>query len=519
MELAEKIKKELEVRSRKLAVIDRVEIVPPGFINFWLSKEYLISQLKRVLEQKDKFGQAEKLTDDKIMVEYAHPNTHKEMHIGHLRTLITGEALARLFEAAGAKVFRANYQGDIGPHVAKALYGVERMLSEEKLELAEIGKWTSTEKAHFLGAAYVIGNKEYEGKKQKIDQINADLYNRTGPLWELYRKTRQWSLAYYNELYKRFYTKFNRLFFESEMAECGKEVVLKNLGKVFIKDEGAIIFPGEKYGLHRRVFVTRAGFPTYEGKEMCLGFKEYEAFPFDRKIHVVGSEQSGYFTVVFKALELVDSEKFVGRQYHLSMGMVHLVNRKMSSRTGELLTVDSVINEVRKEVEKLMTEEKLVGSEKKAVAEEVTIGAIKYSVLKVGAKQDVAFDIKKSVSLEGDSGPYLQYTYARTQSVVHKSQINWSLELGHWDSSPEELLLLRTLYRFPEVIEEAAGQLAPNVLCSFLFDLAQKFNLFYQKHKIIQSERQDFRLVLTAAVGQVLKNGLYLLGIEAPERM
>lgn len=544
---AEEVVQILQKDTELAQTFENITVEGPGFINFLLSKDYLLSSIIRIIEEKG-LQIVSLLADKRIIVEYAHPNTHKEMHIGHMRTLITGEALARLCGATGASVFRANYQGDIGPHVAKAMFGVEKLLKERSLRLEEAGKWTHTQKAHFLGEAYVLGNQEYSEHKDQIDGINAKLYNqrdsgqaRLGEAGQndeknivhLYKITRQWSLDYYEEFYKRFYTKFDRLFFESDMVVCGKDIVEK--GDIFEKDQGALVFKGERYGLHTRVFVTSAGHPTYEGKEMALALAQYEAFPFDKNIHVVASEQAGYFRVIFKALELLDPEKFKDTQYHLSMGMVHLIGHKMSSRTGEILTVDSLIDLVKEKVEALMSEGRIQTDQREKVIEQITIGAIKYSVLKVGTAQDAAFDIEKSVSLEGDSGPYLQYTFARTQSVLAKAknvipnlirdpgqQSKEMLNQVQYDRiENEELSLLRLLIRFPVVVSEAAEGYAPNTLCAYLFELARLFNLFYQKYPILKEKEEvkTFRLSLTSAVGSTLRQGLHLLGIESPEKM
>lgn len=531
MEMAKKIVEEYTKKYDSLILLDieKVEIIAPGFINFKLSKKLLIRELDQLLKS-DRFDFTISSSINKAkkyIVEYAHPNTHKEMHIGHMRTLITGEALARILEAIGTKVFRANYQGDIGPHVAKAIYGVLKLLKEEKLSLEEIEKWSHEDKAHFLGRAYIIGNQDYESYKQEIDDINSKLYSHDQVVEPIYQITRKWSLDYFDELYKRFYTKFDRLFFESEVADCGKKIVLENVGKIFEKDQGAVVFKGEKFGLHTRVFVTNQGYPTYEGKEMCLGFKEYEAFPFDKIIHVVGSEQAGYFKVVFKALELIDSQKFKDTQFHLSMGMVNIVGMKISSRTGEILRVDELIDKVKRSVESLIMKGEIAVKDKDLVSEQVAIGAIKYSVLKAGVLQNVDFDINKSISLDGNSGPYIQYTYARTRSVLAKSAFGETQDLTGFFSNAqndkkieiEEENLLRLIHEFPEVVVEAGEKLSPSIICNYLFGIAQSFNLFYQKHPILKGENSEFRLALTLGVSRILKEGLRLLGIEAPERM
>lgn len=482
-EVAEKIVAKMQETRYKIQIIN-------GFINFWLSEEELITKLKSNFKDNSLAGK-------KIMVEFAHPNTHKELHIGHMRTLITGEALARILEASGAEVFRANYQGDIGPHVAKALWGIRGM----DLSLPE--------KAHLLGQGYIKGNQEYEKNKGEIDELNRKLYQKDPSVMELYNLTRKWSLDYYDSFYTRFYTKFDKLYFESEMADPGKKNILKNIGKVFTKSDGAIVFEGEKFGLHTRVFITSDGNPTYEGKEMGLAFAQFKDFPFDKCIHVVANEQAGYFQVVIKALEKIDP-KFIGREFHLSMGMVQLVGKKISSRTGVLVTVDGLLDDIKKLLEEKFHKDNL---------EAVTIAAVKYSVLKTAPAMNSVFDLEKSVSLEGDSGPYLQYTYARARSVLRKAGVGVGFSDPGAKTAPlqkEELSILRYLYRFPEVVEQAAKQYAPNMICNYLFELAKRFNNFYNNCPILGNH---FRLTLTASCADILKNGLNLLGIEALEKM
>lgn len=514
--------------------VEKVEVAGAGFINIWLNFESLNTSASSVLTQKDEYGKVEIMKGKKIMFEFAHPNTHKELHIGHMRTLITGEALSRIFAAAGAEVFRANYQGDIGPHVAKSIWGTMRILEDRGLKIDEVERWNLAEKAHLLGEGYILGVKEYENQKAEIDELNIQLYQKNSSILPIYEQTRRWSLEYYDSFYTRFLTKFDQLFFESEIASAGKKLVEDNVvglpagRQVFEESEGAIIFDGEKRGLHKRVFITSDGNPTYEAKEMGLAYAQEKAFPFDLNVHVVANEQTGYFQVAIKALEILDS-KFIGREFHLPMGMVNLVGKKMSSRTGEIMRVDGLLEEVKNLLRPLIQAEGLSKEEIEKIAEIGTIAAIKYSVLKVDPKKNVVFDPEKSVSLQGDSGPYLEYTYARTQSVLHKIKVQ-SFDMAQDESakikdlkllnlSEEEKILLRTLYRFTEIVAEAAKTYSPNLVCNFLFDLAQRFNLFYDKERIIGSDNESFRLTLTNAVGQIIKNGLSLLGIEALSRM
>ncbi|MCL4354602.1 arginine--tRNA ligase [Patescibacteria group bacterium] len=509
-------------RLREKEYLRKVETVG-GFINFYISLDFLSASLSDLLTSGKKTDNSV-FDGQKIMVEYAHPNTHKEMHIGHMRTLVTGEAISRLLESQNADVFRANYQGDIGPHVAKAIYGIQKIMAEKNLKLEVVEKWSSKDKVHFLGQGYVVGGQDYEEHKQEIDDINEKLYSKSEDIKVIYEQTRKWSLDYYDEFYTRFYTHFDQLFFESEMAQVGKQTVLDNTPKVFLLDQGAYIFPGDKYGLHRRVFITKDGNPTYEGKELGNAQAQYKAFKFDRKIHVVASEQKGYFEVVFKALDLIDPEKFEGKQLHISMGMVQLSDRKMSSRTGDVLTVDWLIDQVKEKVMQMLKEGRIKADDKEKVSEQISIGAIKYSILKVGTGQDVSFDIEKSVSLEGDSGPYLQYTIARINSILAKSKVsptdlNQGSKFKLDNLEVEEENLLRLIYRYPEIKQQAAEKLLPNILSNYLFDVAQSFNLFYQKHKILGSEQEHLRIFVALITSRVLKLGLELLGIESPEQM
>jgi arginyl-tRNA synthetase len=460
----------------------------------------------------------------KIMVEFAHPNTHKAFHIGHLRNITTGESIVRLLESQGHEVIRANYQGDVGMHIAKALYALIE-LSPYKDQVASIEG--IHERVEFLGKAYAAGSKAFEDSddaKKEIGRINKLIYDRDPQVYALYRETRQWSLDYFDSIYKRLYSHFDRLYFESEIYETGKEKVLEGIKRgIFEKSDGAIIFPGKKYGLDVRVFITGEGNTTYEGKEIGLSAIETTEFgSLDRLIHVVGPEQQSFFKVTFKAEELMGIVS-PGLQYHLVYGWVRLKKGKMSSRLGNVVLGEWLLDEAKNAIYKILEKTTSIYSQKQKddIAEKAAIAAVKYSFLRVGVSGDIAFDIEASVSFEGDSGPYLQYTYARCQSVIRRASLGNLSDLGTLSKSPEKLnpderVLARSISQFPDVVAEAAQKFAPNTICTYLFHLAQEFNLFYAKNPILGS---DTRLVLTAATAQVLKNGLYLLGIEVPEQM
>ncbi|HUS51938.1 MAG TPA: arginine--tRNA ligase [Candidatus Bathyarchaeia archaeon] len=523
----------------------KIEVAKPGFVNIWLKNEVLVSQVERVLKEKDRFGTGDLGKGKSVMFEFSHPNTHKLFHIGHLRTTSLGESLARLYQALGFKVVRANYQGDVGLHIAKCLWGIRKLGLTRAKDLKK--------KMAFLGKAYTEGSKAYEKSKkaqEEIRNINYLVYAAAQKFYQkklprglklidysqlvkdktldpqeiskLWQKTRKWSLDYFAEIYKRLNTRFDRYYFEGEVADQGRDLVLKNLKKgVFKKSQGAIIFPGEKHGLHNRVFINQIGLPTYEAKDMALGKIQFSEYPVQKIVHVVGPEQIGYFQVVFKALEaLFPATK--GKESHLSYGWVRLREGKMSSREGGVITVNWLVDEAKKAAEAIIKKSKYSKKVKETIAEAVAIGAVKYWILKFSPSSEIAFDIKGSVSLEGDSAPYLQYTHARCQSVLRKAKTKPVLPEAVPEMEEEELALLRTLYKFPEVVAQAGESFAPNLICGFLFDLAQKYNLFYNRHSILKGPSQEtvqLRLALTMAVGQILQNGLNLVGIDSPERM
>lgn len=519
-DLALELVKKINSSDVKLANIERVEAAKPGFINFYLSKDFLATSMIRIIEVKDGYGSSEKLKNKRIMVEFTDPNPFKEFHIGHLYSNTVGESVSRMLTALGANVKRANYQGDVGMHVAKAIYGMKN----EELIINNLEKKNIKEKIKVLGQCYAFGAKVYEEDekaKKEIEELNKKIYDKDPDVMPLYGKGRQWSLEYFESIYKRLGTKFDFYYFESEVGVEGLKLVKEFLKKgVFEESQGAVIFPGEKYGLHNRVFINSLGLPTYEAKELGLAPKKYKDFQYDQSIVITGNEIIGYFKVLLAALGKINPE-LAAKTKHLPHGMVKLPTGKMSSRTGNVLTGEWLLDEAKK-----LLKSKYPEMEEDTL-EKVAVGSVKYALLKSSIGHDIEFDFEESINIQGNSGPYLQYTFARTRSVLRKTQTanselltaNKKLEVSSQKLEIEEVSLLRALIRFSEVVGEAGSKFAPNLLCNYLFDLAQKFNLFYQKHKIIGSESQEFRYTLTISVSEVLKKGLQLLGIQAPEKM
>jgi len=546
LELAQEIAQKLNSSSSVSKYFDKVEAVAPGFINFWISKDSLLDSLT-YLSTVEKIGTSHAQKGKKVMVEYTDPNPFKEFHIGHLIPNIVGEAICNLLESQGAEVKRVCYQGDVGLHVAKALYGIQDL----GFKIEELEQKSLEDIAKALGEAYAYGAKKYEegeSAKEEIHKLNKMVYERDQTIMEVYQKGRAWSLEYFETIYKRLGTKFDYFYFESEVGKTGSDLVLSHVGDVFEKSEGAVIFPGEKYALHNRVFINSLGLPTYEAKELGLAPTKYNDYPYDLSIIVTGNEINEYFKVLLKALSLINPELALKTQ-HIGHGMLKLKSGKMSSRTGNVITGEWLLDETKR-----LIHESFKDMDEKT-AEQVAVGSVKYALLKNNIlESDVVFDFHETINMHGNTAAYLQYTYVRTLSILRKVEAsNQKLELSGKETlqEKEEIDILRLLVKFPEIVEQSAANLTPHLLANYLFDVGQLFNLFYQKHKILSpvipnkslssraneesvaiskeeiasamprndNDKGTLRLELTRAVDNVLKEGLKLLGIEAPEKM
>ncbi|HET9946453.1 MAG TPA: arginine--tRNA ligase [Patescibacteria group bacterium] len=519
------IAKEITEKLSPIDGVEKIEIASPGFINFTLTQEYLLSQTKDLMSDLEHPALSEKMEGKKIIVEFTDPNPFKQLHIGHVYSNTIGEAICRLFESQGAEVKRANYQGDVGLHVGKALWGILKMQGEMPASDASL-----EEKAEFLGKAYATGATAYEENEQaqqEIKNLNKQVYEKDPTIMPLYEKGRAWSLEYFEGMYKRLGMKFDYYYFESVAGPVGLEFVNSHLDDgVFEKSDGAVIFNGEKYGLHTRVFINSQGLPTYEAKELGLAPTKFKEYPYDLSIIITGNEINEYFKVLLKALSLINPQ-LSEKTRHLSHGMVKLSSgKKMSSRSGQVITASDVLDEAHTLAQEKIAEAKngkkdLNDDEAQKVAEEVGIGAIKYAFLKSSIGRDIPFSFEESVSFEGNAGPYLQYTFVRTQSILEKAG-KFDFPQAVQGISLEELSLLRLINRFEEVVIQAAEDLAPSTVCTYLYELSKNYNLFYQKFRIADAstpEEKAFRLALTQATGSVLKKGLSLLGIAAPAKM
>ncbi len=518
---------------RQSSLVSEVRAFGP-YVNFFLdNKEFAIYVLSGIEESGGNYGKLDVGKNKKVVVEFGCPNPLKVFHLGHLKNLITGDSVVRIFENAGYEVVRVNYQGDVGMHIAKALYGLSALdgqsFDEILQKMKEMENKPLPERVEFLGSAYARGAKHFDSDdegKADVVEYNKKVYSADPEIQEVYNLARQWSLDYFDTIYQRLGSRFDQLYFESQVFERGKELVEIGLEKgIFKKSDGAVIFEGSKHGLHDRVFINSQGYPTYEGKDMGLGEMHFEDHNPDMVVHVVGKEQTGYFQVVFKALEhLFPNTK--DKEYHLPGGYLQLKGeKKMSSRTGNVVSGEELLAQVESGVRDIMKENEL--ENKDEVVEKVSQAVLKYAMLKSDVTQDVAFDMEESITFSGDSGPYLLYIVARIKSILRKAQgvedkmtSDFRLQTSDSVNSEEKQLLLQ-LAQYPEVTRDAVDQYDPSKIAKYIFDLAQLFNAFYHACPVLQAadELRSFRLQLIQAVGQVMESGLNLLGIEVVGEM
>jgi arginyl-tRNA synthetase len=495
-QIADKLVAELQ----GLPGIKETGIAGPGFINFTLTDEAMQTAVNSATDL------PKTLAGQEILVEFGDPNPFKEMHIGHLYSYIVGDSICRLLEAQGADVKRLSYHGDVGLHVAKAIYGLRSLKGG-----SEQGE-TSDQEA-YLGKAYSYGNQKYENDdkaKQEIDEINVQIYQKSDPeINKLHQHGSRLSFDYFDKILDLLSISTDKRYLESETIEPGLKAVKDNTGKVFKDSQGAVIYDGEKQGLHTRVFITSKGLPTYEAKDLGLTQLKDHDFPgAARSIIITANEQSDYFRVMLAALAEI-KPALAKKTTHLSHGFLSLTSGKMSSRTGNVFPAMKLLLEVKDAVHKLYPDSK--------VRKEVSFGAVKYGFLKHRLGADIVLDVDEAVSLEGNSGPYLQYAYARACSILAKSEPKSDLTDSKLDEN--ERRLARKISEYPEVVEKAASELMPHHVCTYLYELAQTFNSFYETSRIIGDEREAIRAGLAKSYRDVLQSGLKVLNIEAPERM
>ncbi len=502
-EIAEQIAEKL----RETGEYEEVTIAGPGFINMRLSNAALLSLLDAAPQKP--------LEDKTIAVEYSDPNPFKPLHAGHLYTTLVGDSMARLVENAGANTIRLNFGGDVGLHVGKSMWAIVQYLGGELPEkLAEVA---SEERASWLGARYVEGNNAYEddeASKQEIIAVNKRVYkvhaenDHDSAFAKIYWTTRQWSYDYFEMLYKQLEVEsFDRYIPESEVTPLGLSTVKEQLANgVYEESDGAVVFDGEKVGLHTRVFINSEGLPTYEAKDVGLSLTKWQDYHFDESIIITANEQAQYMQVVIASIKEFAPEP-AEKTRHLTHGVVKLQGGvKMSSRKGNIVSALDILESARQ----------AAAATGRETSESTVLAAVKYAFSKNRVGGDIAYDPVESIALEGNSGPYLQYAHARARSILRKS----ALESQKPENvQPAERSLLRKLTEYQEVVGKATEDLMPYYIATYLYELAQDFNSFYEVSRVIGDEREAERLWLVERYADTLRSGLELLGITAPDHM
>lgn len=499
---------ELQTKLSQLSTIfEKIEIAGPGFINFYLTNDSLGRYLVT--------GNNLKPLKQTLLVEFSDPNPFKVLHIGHLYTSIIGDSLASIAELSYQRVYRLMYSGDIGRHVAITIYAMLQEWPEDLLKKL----WTidPEERLDWIAAKYVAGNKllaTSQEHKQAIAKLNKQLYEiiandeHQSELAEVYWTCRQWSYDAFEKFYDYIGVHFNKYYYETQVTTVGLEAVNKHLeDHIFTKSDQAIIFEGQKYGLHTRVFVNSQGVPTYETKDLGLALTKDKDYKPHKSIILTGSEQVEYFKVVFQALVLI-KPAIASYSQHLFHGMVRLPgNVKMSSRLGNIVTAYELINLTLQELEKAGYEPKL----------EIALAAIKYSFLKQRIGPDIVYNPAQAIQLQGNSGPYILYSLVRAKSILRKVDELQVMPVNDLDQSERTIVFM--LAKFPDVLAELVQDFLPSSLCSYLYDLAKEFNLFYEKNRIIGDKRQAERIQIVLQFVKTVQDCLKLLGIKEVEKI
>jgi len=486
-----------------------------AYINFFLDRKALARNLiKEILEKKGNYG-SPNLKKNKIMVEFSQPNTHKAFHVGHIRGTSLGESISRILEFAGNEVIRANYSGDTGMHIAKWIWCYNKYHSKEELKKDE--SW--------IASIYVDAVKRLaknEKLQEQVDEINRKMENKSDKkINELWKKTRSLSIESWQKIYRQLNTFFDVHYFESEVEQKGKEIaeelLKKNIAK---KSDGATIVDLQKYNLGVWVLLRKDNTVLYSAKDLAL-IQEKFSNKLDKSVYVVGAAQSLHMAQLFKTLELMKFP-YVKNCVFIPFSEVRLPTGKMSSRTGENILYSDFIEEItnysKKEIKKRFPSIKKEELETRAL--KISIAAIKYSMLKQSSNRIITFKKEDALNFEGDTGPYLLYSYARASSILKKAnkRINKKFDINKLES--QEIELIKKLEQFKDIVLNACNTLSPNVLANYSYQLAQIFNEFYHNCPVIDSEEKEiFRISLVKSFQYVLKNSLYLLGIDTIEEM
>ncbi|MGW8314708.1 MAG: arginine--tRNA ligase [Bacteroidales bacterium] len=511
-----------------------------GFLNLTVSALYW-SRLMETELQSPVYGTLPRTSESpKIMIEFSSPNTNKPLHLGHIRNNLLGQSVSRILESRGNHVRKVNLVNDRGIHICKSMLAWKESGKEDTPES------TGIKGDHLVGDYYVAFDRSYKkdiaslvetGIPRKEAEATAPVLERAREMlrqWEagdpgvreLWERMNHWVYDGFEETYRRLGVDFDQIYYESQTYQLGRELVLEGLkrGVLYQKEDGSVWADLEEEGLDHKLLLRSDGTSVYMTQDVGTAHQRYQEYGFDRHIYVVGNEQNYHFQVlalVLKKLGFAWADKL----YHLSYGMVELPEGKMKSREGTVVDADDLMDEMEKTARE-MSEElgKLEGypeEERDRIYRQVGMGALKYFILKVDPKKNMTFDPRESVDFNGNTGPFIQYTYARIQSVLRKAEEIERRAEGI-ELNRKEIDLIRMLYDYPDIVDESARTLNPSLIANFLYDLAKEFNQFYHDYSILSAGDPglvSMRTLMVEQTGKIIANGMYLLGIEVPERM
>lgn len=525
-------------------LVEKFNVVS-GFLNLVIKGNYFTNFFNSIKEN-NQFGFEKQKDNEAILVEYSSPNTNKPLHLGHLRNILLGYSVAQILKASGKKVYKTQIINDRGIHICKS------MLAWQKFGNGETPTSSGLKGDHFVGKYYVAFDKQY---KQEIEELKQqgkteDEAKKNAPIiveaqemlrkWEngdeqvvaLWQKMNQWVYDGFEVTYKNLGVDFDKYYYESQTYLLGKEVInfgLEN-GVFYKKHDGSVWIDLTDEGLDEKLVLRSDGTSVYITQDIGTAIQRVKDFPdINGMVYTVGNEQDYHFKVLFLILKKLGFE-WAQNLYHLSYGMVELPSGKMKSREGTVVDADDLLQEMAKTAQEISEElGKLDGyndEEKQKLYQTIGKGALKYYILKVDPKKQMLFNPAESVDFNGNTGPFIQYTYARIQSILRKANFNFSnfnvLIDDKKSLHEKEKALIKQIILFPEILQDAAKNHSPALVANYTYDLVKEYNSFYQSVSILGEEDQEkkiFRVQLSKTVGEIIKNAFALLGIEVPERM
>lgn len=515
-ELAEKMVKEMDKTLRQTQgefYINKIQVAGPGFINFYLSKDFFVQNINKILIEKEDWGKSNIHLNKKILVEHSSPNLFKPFHIGHVMNNTIGESISRFAKFSGADVEVISFPSDISLGIAKAIF----IILEKHVKVGQIFK---PQDIILLGDAYVDGTKRYdedETIQTRVKEIADNLYlNIPSVELDVYNTCKQFNMDYFEHITDTLGSKFDDYIFESEAGVIGKKIVLEYTPDVFTESEGAIVYIPEesKKHINTAVFINSQGNPTYEAKDLGLLDIKFKKYNPDISIFITDHQQISHFDVVLDAAEKINKD-WAKKSIHRNHGRMTFKGQKMSSRLGGVPLakdlLDLVIEDVKEKSKDLSINDYIA----------IGVSALKFTILRAMAGKNINFDPETSLSFEGDSGPYLQYSIVRANSVLDKVEsLGYKLD-SKVLSNEEQTDFEKMICMLPDIVDHSIEEWAPHHIVVYLLELARMFNGWYGNTKLIDEENPNmmYNVAVTKAFTQTMKNGLWLLGIEIPERM